>query len=187
VRSALSKAEARARAKQALKAQTTWPSDQVCEILAGLPDFQKAPRLALFTPRRWEVDLRTLWKCRPEGCVFPRVVAKDRMEFYPVDSLEDLKPGFGGILEPPPTNPVREWGENDLFLVPGLAFDTTMARVGSGAGYYDRYLEALKSRFYGVCWSSQLFTEPLHQERTDIRMGAVITEKGAIFRGQVPP
>ncbi len=109
------------------------------------------------------------------------------MEFFPVRSLEELRPGFGGILEPPLTNPVRDWGENDLFLVPGLAFDAFMARVGSGAGFYDRYLALLISRFYGVCWSSQLSKEPLDQDPNDVRMGAVITEKGAIFRGQVRP
>ena len=48
----------------------------------------------------------------------------------------------------------------DCILVPGLAFDRRGARMGMGAGYYDRYLQqiAVEKRI-GIAWDNQLSEE----------------------------
>ena len=68
----------------------------------------------------------------------PRVNGKD-MEFYQIRSMEELCPGYQGILEPALHCPPVEAKEG-LMLLPGLAFDRKGHRVGYGGGYYDRYL-----------------------------------------------
>lgn len=68
----------------------------------------------------------------------PRVAGRD-MDFYQIHSMEDLVPGYQGILEPAKECPLVHAGKG-LMLLPGLAFDPAGHRVGYGGGYYDRYL-----------------------------------------------
>ena len=65
----------------------------------------------------------------------------------------------------------------DLIIVPMLAFDASLNRIGYGGGYYDQFLatqpDALK---VGVCLE-QGRVENLPVEAHDIPLDAVITEK----------
>lgn len=69
----------------------------------------------------------------------PRVRGRE-MEFYEITSMEELEPGYHGILEPEQSCQKVEATEG-IMLLPGLAFDQQGNRVGYGGGYYDRYLE----------------------------------------------
>ncbi|MEZ0385093.1 5-formyltetrahydrofolate cyclo-ligase [Mycobacterium sp. pW045] len=54
---------------------------------------------------------------------------------------ENLVPGPFGLLEPaPPWLPAQVLAEADLIVVPALAIDRRGARLGRGAGFYDRSL-----------------------------------------------
>ncbi len=65
-----------------------------------------------------------------------------------------------------------------LLLCPGLAFDKNGARLGRGAGCYDRFLSSHRSHFStvaGVCFERQIFDEiPVdpHDERCDFTVFA---------------
>lgn len=67
----------------------------------------------------------------------PRI-SDNKMSFYHITSLDDLQPGIKGILEPITTE-LAFPKEEDLFVVPGLAFDRKRGRIGYGKGYYDMY------------------------------------------------
>ena len=67
------------------------------------------------------------------------------MKFHKINSLDELCPGYYGILEP--DIHCEEWksGEDnidgtDLCVMPGLAFDNNFNRIGYGGGFYDRFL-----------------------------------------------
>ena len=65
-----------------------------------------------------------------------------------------------------------------LLLCPGLAFDKNGARLGRGAGCYDRFLSSHRSHFSsvaGVCFEKQIFDEipaDPHDERCDFTVFA---------------
>jgi 5-formyltetrahydrofolate cyclo-ligase len=68
----------------------------------------------------------------------------------------------------------------DLVLVPGLAFDTTGARLGRGKGFYDRWLAANPTvRSVGICFKCQIL-ESLPFEAHDARMSAIVSEEGVL-------
>ena len=68
----------------------------------------------------------------------------------------------------------------DLVLVPGLAFDTTGARLGRGKGFYDRWLAANPTvRAVGICFKCQI-VESLPFEAHDARVTAIVSEAGVL-------
>ncbi|KAI7182214.1 hypothetical protein D0869_02097 [Hortaea werneckii] len=80
-------------------------------------------------------------------------------------------------------------GGLDLIVVPGVAFDKDMARMGHGAGFYDGYLTRLvtegrhkKPFLVGLCLAEQVL-EPgrILMEEWDWRVDAVATGDGRLL------
>lgn len=91
------------------------------------------------------------------------------------DAKKELRPGAFGILEPTKRLPLVLPDEIDLFLCPGLGFDTHGGRIGRGKGYYDSVLAAARPDAIrlGICFGYQLVDE-VPMEDHDIRMHGVI-------------
>lgn len=68
-------------------------------------------------------------------------------------------------------------GKIDSALIPGVAFDRDLGRMGRGRGFYDRILKTLKSRslLAGVCFDFQI-VESVPLEEHDIRMDLLISD-----------
>ena len=67
----------------------------------------------------------------------------------------------------------------DLVIIPGVAFDSSGARIGRGKGHYDRLLrmDIFNSAFkLGLSFEFQLMDE-MPVEAHDVRMDAVVTEE----------
>jgi 5-formyltetrahydrofolate cyclo-ligase len=93
-------------------------------------------------------------------------------------SIEFLKKGNYGILDVPIEKRIDvDLRELQLILVPGIAFDLSGGRLGYGKGYYDRFLDKTNAFKIGLCFQSQV-VEKVPMENHDIRMHAIISEKG---------
>ena len=147
--------------------------------------FKRARQVALFYPRDQEPDLLGLWEQRKTECFFPKCTS-ELLLFFSVKHLEDLQAGYASILEPPANSEhaAKTWAASDLILVPGLLFDEWGARIGSGKGFYDRFLASNPARKWGIGFQVQVDSARLEQESTDIRMDAVVTEAGIRLRKQ---
>jgi 5-formyltetrahydrofolate cyclo-ligase len=93
---------------------------------------------------------------------------------------DEMAPGAHGIAAPLADAPVVT---PDLLIVPLLAFDSEGWRLGYGAGYYDRTLEALAAAgrpvtAVGVAFSVQEVPHVPH-DGGDVRLNAVVTEAAA--------
>lgn len=108
----------------------------------------------------------------------PRVEGPE-MEFYRITSLEGFKTSKYGISEPLPSKSERfhYLGENQLMLMPGLAFDQYGGRIGFGAGYFDKYLEGyLPEKFCKVALAYEFqIKESLEIEQHDIPTDILVT------------
>jgi 5-formyltetrahydrofolate cyclo-ligase len=100
-----------------------------------------------------------------------------RMVFRAWDAKQPLVHDAIGLRSPPPSQPVLE---PDLVITPLLAFQADGVRLGQGGGYYDRALEALRTRkrvfVLGLGYSGQQ-VENLPHEPHDQRLDAILTEK----------
>lgn len=119
--------------------------------LVAHPRWLEARGFAAFVGVRGEVDTRPLLElglAAGKRVWLPRLTAPGRMRFWPCEDLSQLEPGRRGLLEPPIHTPragegvVAPGPEHgvDLMLVPGLGFGRDGARLGFGAGHYDRAL-----------------------------------------------
>ena len=121
--------------------------------------------------------------CAADGktTLYPRVVAEGRpLEFAVADGAR-LAPGAYGIPEPPADAPAVALASIDLLFVPGVAFDSRGARLGSGKGYYDRTIELLRPEeprpvTVGVAYDFQIIPE-VPERAGDRRVDYVITER----------
>ncbi len=85
------------------------------------------------------------------------------MEFYCIKSLDELKTGEFGIMEPdigicPRLNidEAEDFIGKSACIVPGLLFDTEGYRIGYGKGYYDRYLSRFSGITIGICYDENV-------------------------------
>lgn len=96
----------------------------------------------------------------------------------------DLIPARYDIRVPRDGCPTVEPEQIDVILLPGLAFDRAGNRLGRGAGFYDRYITALRDSGHnptliGVCYHAQI-VDSVPTEPHDHRVDRVITELGPL-------
>ena len=110
----------------------------------------------------------------------PRVVAKrEKLAFHRYEPGTALIPGVFGLSQPG-----ADWPEAipDVLVVPLLAFDSKGARLGYGAGFYDRTLAALRADrnivAVGYAYAGQEVPD-VPQTPGDELLDWVVTEKGA--------
>jgi 5-formyltetrahydrofolate cyclo-ligase len=160
-------------------------SAAIASRLSRLKVFKEAQTVFLFAGVGPEVDTSFIIQMAQQqrkAVALPRVILPGReLEFRRVESLGlHTEPGPFSIPEPKTSCPLVPREEADLVIVPGLAFDRSGHRIGSGAGFYDRWLA--KSPFIprvGILFEVQLF-DSLPAEDHDQPVHWLVTESRAI-------
>lgn len=138
-----------------------------------------------FQPIGYEPDIRGVFarleKERSFQWAFPRVDG-ERLAFVVPNDRSRMVANKWGILEPlesagrfVPLQEIRG------LLIPGLAFDKNLNRLGRGGGFYDRALAELHAHNpsaikIGVAFDVQISNEILPVEAFDVAMDWVVTE-----------
>ncbi len=149
----------------------------ICEKVVTHPFFLQADAIYCYVDYRREVGTRGLiehaWK-QGKKVAAPKVNG-DKMEFYYIQSFEDMEEGYKGIAEPKQTNLAHD--ENVLVIMPGAAFDITCNRIGYGKGYYDKYLHAQPNhKTIAIAFELQM-VEAIPTDVYDICPDIIITEE----------
>lgn len=132
-----------------------------------------------FWPLDGEIDIRPLLLAlheRGHSIVLP-VTPKRGLPL----SFRLWRPGDTLVAERFGTmRPTGEERSPDFLLVPLLAFDRHGGRLGYGAGYYDRTLPLLASRFALGCAFANQEVPRVPMGPRDVRLDAVATERELI-------
>lgn len=155
-------------------------SRQICRAIESLPGFERVVHLMLYHALPDEVDTRHLLsKWAGSKQLYLPIVDGDDLIVAPYAGGA-MKQGAFHIWEPTDTtatDPARlEW-----IVVPGVAFDRKMNRLGRGKGFYDRLLRQTRARKIGICYRLQLVDE-IPAEPHDIKMDLIITENDIIYK-----
>ena len=110
---------------------------------------------------------------------------KHQMTLMKVSNLAtDLKMGPRGVPEPDAgrckTVPIDRI---DLAVIPGRAFDEKGGRIGSGQGYYDRFIPklAITTRKVALSLEAQMIPQ-VQMESHDRHVDIIITENRVIYK-----
>ncbi len=110
---------------------------------------------------------------------------KFRIRLFKISNFEkDLKLGSRGILEPDPDRckpvPIECL---DIVIIPGIVFDEKGGRIGSGEGYYDRFIPKLPltTRKVAITLENQIVPQA-PMESHDRHVDIIITNERTIFK-----
>jgi 5-formyltetrahydrofolate cyclo-ligase len=111
------------------------------------------------------------------GCktALPHVTSKlSPMRFLSWAPGEPLETGPFDLIQPLESSPAVT---PDIVLAPLVAFDRRLARLGQGAGHYDRALSIMDNVItIGIAWSVQE-TDLIPADPWDIPLDYILTEK----------
>lgn len=164
-------------------------SAAVTARIAALRAFQAADTVLAYASFGTELDTSALLRstlANGRTLVLPRVdrTLKALVLHRVRDLATCLRPGVFGIREPDPDRcPVADPRSVTFALVPGVAFSASGARMGYGAGYYDRLLPQLASGVARVAgaFSVQL-VEVVPMGPHDVYIDRIVTELGEYVR-----
>ncbi|OMH40804.1 5-formyltetrahydrofolate cyclo-ligase [Desulfurobacterium indicum] len=152
----------------------------ICEKILNLQIVKENSSFLLYYPFKNEVSLLPLFdalKKAGKSVSFPKVSGKEIVPVK-VNSLNELYPGYMGILEPKETANTEK---PSVVFVPGIAFDLKCYRLGYGGGFYDRFLSGGEYTTVGVCFDFQI-VKNLPVEPFDVPVNLVVSEKRTIRR-----
>ncbi|MFV8754999.1 5-formyltetrahydrofolate cyclo-ligase [Nannocystaceae bacterium ST9] len=194
------RAELSARRREQLEPLLRARSQALSLRLLAHPLWARARSIAAFVGVRGEPDTHALLeRAIAEGkrLWLPRVLDRGVMRFWSCDDLDRLEPGRFGLLEPAMIGmglgaPGPEHGV-DLILVPGLGFARDGARLGFGAGHYDRAFGQRRSEglpmpiLVGIAFEEFIDPPglPIVMESHDLRMDWLASERG-VERCMIP-
>ncbi len=104
----------------------------------------------------------------------PKIEDK-KMNFYIIKSIQELKEGYYGILEPISINLLTDYSSS-VSITPGICFDYDGYRLGYGKGFYD-YFYSLHPHLYkiGLCYKECLL-DKINREKFDVKVDEIITD-----------
>ncbi len=135
--------------------------------------------LGVYYPVNFEIDIFEIFKkleIKGQKLCLPVVKKNNQMDFYSWSTKNLLKINKYGIPEPEQIKKIFP----DIILVPLVAFDIKLYRLGYGGGYYDRYIDKISKKKkllkIGIAHSCQKINR-VPVNKYDKKLDIIITEK----------
>ena len=162
------------------KSYTEQADKRICESVIRTAEYQKAKTVFCFVGRTYEIDTYPIIEDALQSgkrlCV-PKCVDKGIMEARRIMSSDDLAKAKYGLLEPGLSCALILPAEIEFAVIPCVTCNYTGYRLGTGGGYYDRYLEGADFFTCMIC-REKLIREIIPQGDKDVIPLMLITETG---------
>lgn len=174
--------------KQMLQQRATFPNERksdydrwVCAQLEKIVVEGKSKVVHVYLPMDHEININSfIAYCliNEITIVSSKTLPKRKLQNLILNTIDDVEDGVYGTTYP--ANTKEYFGDYDLIVIPGLAFDANNYRLGYGGGYYDNFLinhpEAKKvGIFYAFQEVDEVPTEP-----HDLALDVIISNKELI-------
>ena len=161
--------------KQKRKKYDQWICQSVWEIICN----HGFKNVHCFLPMGTEINIFPLIeKMLNENMtvITPKTFSKRRLQNLILKSLNELEKGVFGTSHP--ANAKEFFGQYDLIIVPGLAFNDANFRLGYGGGYYDNFMVKYPLAYkLGICYPFQK-VEQIPLESNDVKLDDVLFAYG---------
>ena len=156
-------------------------SEIITEKILSLKEYKEADTILTYVSCRSEVitDDLILAALKDGKKVGVPKVEGDIMNFYYINSLDELEAGYFGVREPKTIKSLVSDSSGCLMIVPGLAFDRNLNRIGYGKGFYDKYFQSHKDTPFvkcGIAFDIQL-CEKIEADPYDQPLDMLVTDK----------
>lgn len=141
--------------------------EKILNKICILNAYKKSDTVFTYVSKEIEVDtFELIKKCKSDGkkVAVPACNSENRtMNFYYINSFDDLEKATFGLLEPirEKCQIVKDYSSG-LCIVPGFCFDYKGYRLGYGYGYYDRFLQNFGGTTLGICYSNCIIPQLPH-------------------------
>ena len=133
-----------------------------------------------YYPYNYEVDAIDILKKfekKKYQISLPKIKKNFKMDFFNWSTIDPLSINEYGIPEPISKKIVHP----SIILVPLVAFDKNLNRVGYGGGFYDRFIKRIKKKrrkivTIGLAYSFQRI-DSVPTNKNDIKLDFIITNK----------
>jgi len=170
--------------KKILKTRKQYYSSNLKINFKDLLDILKKSKISKkivggYYPYNYEIDtleiLKKLEKLKFEISL-PKIKKNSQMNFFLWSTKDPLTINEYGIPEPISNKVIQPC----ILLVPMVAFDKNLNRIGYGGGFYDRYIKKIKKNkkiiTIGLAYSFQK-VEKVKINQYDIKLDFIITNK----------
>ncbi len=150
-------------------------SEKIIQNLQSLDCFKKANSVLSYWSMDDEVGTHNFnLSFVNEKKIYLPSIQGDMLLIKRFTGLSDLVP-IGKYQIPEPIGaPLEDINSIDLIIVPGVAFDRQLNRLGRGKGYYDKLLNDNQITKVGICFDFQLFnTIPYNLD--DVKMTKIVS------------
>ena len=135
-----------------------------------------------YYPYNYEIDpIEILKKFEKQNyqIALPKIKKNFQMDFFQWSTSDPLSVNKYGIPEPTLNKIVYP----NVLLVPLVAFDKDLNRIGYGGGFYDRYIDKIKKNkevtTIGLAYSFQK-VKKIPIKRYDFKLDYIVTNKGIL-------
>ncbi|MCR5556479.1 MAG: 5-formyltetrahydrofolate cyclo-ligase [Butyrivibrio sp.] len=171
-------------------------SRQIFEKLITLEEYKHSRNILVYADFGSEVktdDIILDSLAMGKNVYCPKVTDHENglMVFAKIGSLEDLELGFVGLREPNIDDLTTIFHVNDsidgdigrtLVILPGVAFDRNLNRIGYNGGFYDRFLEKnSKLETVAIAYDIQVVDYEIPCEFHDKKPNKIVTESEIIL------
>ena len=149
-------------------------SNIIINKIINLDIYKDATTIAIYNSLKDEVDTTYLIKesLSNKIVLLPRII-DNKMVFITINNNTKYIKSNLGVLEP--IGDIYS-DKIDLIIVPGIAFDNKLNRLGFGMGYYDKYLSNHDIYKIGICFDEQI-VDSVPVNELDIKMDMIITKE----------
>jgi len=163
-------------------AETASLGNSIFRLLTGTRAYKDAAGILVYVSVNNEADTRAVIdRALADGkkTAVPRIISRGEMKFISITDPDELAANRLGIPEPEDGSGAEL--SSGLVIVPGLAFDTDMNRLGYGGGYYDRWFACHGSNVVkcALAYDFQVMQSIPHEEK-DVKMDCIITPERII-------
>lgn len=154
-------------------------SEEVISTLEHTEVFQNAKVVLAYYSMPDEVfTLEMIRKYKSQKLFLLPIVENNELILKKYTSEETMLISAFGIKEPV-GEVFSDYDKIDLVIVPGVAFDRTLSRMGRGKGFYDRLLPKIEAPKMAVCFDFQVFDE-IPADEGDIKMNMIVSQNEII-------
>lgn len=150
-------------------------NNDIFKKVIDLKEYKESKLVLIYVSLKDEVDTFKLIEHSLEigkRVAVPKCIKND-IEFFYIESLNELEKGKFNILEPKANKKVEDFASS-ICIIPGIAFDKEMSRIGYGKGFYDRFLKNYCGIKIGIAYR-ECICENIDNDINDVKIDKIIT------------